>query len=84
VIVSKKGIIIAILLGIILPLVLFVSTLILFPNQIPIGTPIPKPETGFEPLFLAIMQLGLAAAAAMIIVVIILMTNRAHLQLRKS
>jgi hypothetical protein len=82
--VSERGIIIAILLGIILPLVLFGSTLILFPNQIPTGTPIPKPEAEFEPLFLAIMQLGLAAAAAMIIVGIILMTNKAHLQLRKS
>jgi hypothetical protein len=84
VIVSKRGIIIAILLGIVLPLVLFGSILILFPNQMPTGTPIPAPEAEFEPFFLAIMQLGLAAVAAIVIVGIILMTTRIRSQLRKS
>ncbi len=86
-IVSKKGIIAAILLGILLPLLLFGSTLILFPDQVPVGTPIPKPGTRalpseMNPIFSAIIWMGLAAVVSVFVVGIILMINRARLQLK--
>lgn len=86
-IVSKKGIIAAILLGILLPLLLFGSTLILFSNQIPIGTPIPKPGTRalpseVNPIYSAIIWIGLAAVISIFVVGIILVINRARLQLK--